>query len=236
MKQANTTQHNTIQGNTMAQAKMSFKTPLLPLSWVSITGKGKAKKGKDQTSDDPKDFNYTATVIYPDEASMKVDKAIFDKFWKDNKPSGIGGQCYKMFKPEMVKVLDDAGKPQEDEEGATIKKATGRWTLQAKTITHWPRDGKQNTVKVLRANGNPLNLGEKQIGNDSTGVIHGSVGINAYEGNEGLAFYLNAVQLKKFVEFTGADDVESDDLGDDEGLDELDVDAADMSKEDLPDV
>ncbi len=218
----------------MAQAKMSFKTPLLPLSWISITGKGKAKKGKDPASEDSRDFNYTVTVTYPDETAMKKDKALFDKFWKDNKPSGVGAQCYKMFKPEMVKVLDGNGNPQEDDEGAIVKKATGRWTLQAKTITRWPKDNKPNVVKVLRANGNPLNLGEKLIGNDSTGVVHGTVGINSYVGNEGLAFYLNAVQLKKFVEYTGADDVHTDDLGTDEGLDDLELDAADVS--DMPDV
>ncbi len=219
----------------MAQAKMSFKTPLLPLSWVSITGDGKLKMNKDG-SGGSSDYNYTATVIYPDEASMKVDKAKFDKFWRENKPQGLTKQNYDMFKPEMMPDLDDAGNEQFDEDDALIKKATGRWTLAAKTITVWPRDNKPNVVKVLRANGNPLQLGDKQIGNDSIGVLHGSVGINAYSGNEGLAFYLNAVQLKKFVEYTGADDVETDDLGDDEGLEELEVDAADMSNENLPQV
>jgi len=47
-----------------------------------------------------------------------------------------------------------------------------------------------------------------------------------------LAFYLNAVQLKKFVEYTGGDDVETDNLGDDEGMDDLDMDQV----EELPPV
>ena len=229
------TQHNTIQGNTMAQAKLVFKTPLLPLSWVSITGDGKLKMNKDG-SGGPSDYNYTATVIYPDEEAMKVDKAKFDKFWKENKPAGLTKQNYTMFKPEMEPDLDANGKEQHDEDDALIKRATGRWTLAAKTITVWPRDNKPNKVKVLRANGNPLDLGDKQIGNGSVGIIHGSVGINAYAGNEGLAFYLNAVQLKKFVAYEGADDTHADDLGEDEGLDDLDMDTADISKDNLPDV
>jgi len=218
----------------MANAKLTFKTPLLPLSWVQITGQGKLKMNKDPNSTDPADYNYTATVTYPDEESMKKDKAIFDKFWRENKPAGCTKQSYAMFKPEMKEVLGADGKPTYDEDDAKIKAPTGKYNLAAKTITHWPRDGKQNVVKVLRANGNPLQLGDKVIGEGSTGVIHGALGINAYAGNEGLALYLEAVQLKKFVEYTGSSDVSADDLGEDEGLDDLDMDVADVSDTDGP--
>ena len=214
----------------MANVKLNFKTPVQELEWVQITGKGKVKMNKDINSEDPKDFNYVATSVYPNEAAMKKDKAIFDKFWKENRPSGVTAQSYKMFKPEMKPVLGEDGQPIEDEEGAIVKEPTGKWLLQAKTIIQWP-DGKQNKVKVLRANGNPLDLGDKQIGNGSVGVIHGTIGINAFAGNEGLAFYLNAIQLKKFVEYTDSDAVEADDLGGDEGLEDVDMDTADISKE-----
>jgi len=220
----------------MAQTKLHFKTPLLPLSWCNITGTGKLKMNREDNQD-PANYNYTATVTYPDEVSMKADKAIFDKFWKENKPSGCTKQNYSMFKPEMKDVLGTDGKPTYDEDDAKIKTPTGRWNLSAKTITHWPRDGKQNIVKVLRANGNPLQLGDKVIGEGSIGVIHGSLGINAYSGNEGLAFYLDAVQLKKFVEYTGGSEVEADDLGADD-LGDLDdgIDAADVSTQDGPNI
>ena len=88
----------------MANAKLTFKTPLLPLSWVNITGQGKLKMNKDPNSTDPKDYNYTATVTYPDEEAMKKDKAIFDKFWRENKNAGLTKQNYEMFKPEMKKA------------------------------------------------------------------------------------------------------------------------------------
>jgi len=219
------------------KAKLTFKTPLLPLSWVNIAGQGKLKMNKDPESTDPADYNYTATVTYPDEASMKKDKAIFDKFWKENKNAGLTKQNYDMFKPEMEAVLDAQGNEQHDDDDAIIKKATGRWTLAAKTLTHWPRDGKQNVVKVLRGSGAPLNIGKKVIGEGSIGVLHGTIGINAFAGNEGLAFYLNAIQLKKFVEYSGADDVHADDMGEDEGMDGLDLDAVeDISGEDGPQV
>ena len=81
---------------------------------------GKLKMNKDSDSEDPKDYNYTATVIYPDEASMKKDKTIFDKFWRENKPKGCTKQNYDMFKPEKAPTLDDAGKEQFDEDDAII--------------------------------------------------------------------------------------------------------------------
>jgi len=218
----------------LAQIKKTFKTPLLPLSWVNIAGTGKLKMNAEDNGE-PSNYNYTATVIYPDEESMKKDKVIFDTFWRENKPKGCTKQNYSMFKEEMAPDLDAQGNEQHDEDDALIKKATGRWTLAAKTITHWPKDGKPNKIKVLRANGNPLDLGDKVIGDGSIGVIHGSIGVNAYAGNEGLAFYLNAVQLKKFVEYTGSDDVETDDLGDDEGLEDVEMDTADVSN-DIPDI
>ncbi len=218
----------------MAATKIQFKTPLLPLSWVQVTGQGKLKMNADDDGD-PKNYTYTATVTYPDEASMKVDKARFDTFWRENKPQGCTKQNYDMFKPEMVADLDAQGNEQHDADDALIKKPTGRWTLAAKTLTHWPKDGKQNVVKVLRANGDRLELGDKVIGEGSIGIIHGSVGINAYSGNEGLAFYLNAIQLKKFVEYTGGDDVEAEDIGEDEGMDGLDIDnsVSDVSGPDI---
>ncbi len=219
----------------MAQIKLQFKTPLLPLSWVSITGQGKLKMNAEDNGD-PSNYSYTATVTYPDEKSMQEDKKKLDAFWRENKPQGCTKQGYEMFKPEMVADLDKDGNEQHDEDDALIKKATGRWTLAAKTLTHWPKDGKQNKVKVLRANGDILSLGDKIIGEGSIGIIHGSVGINAYSGNEGLAFYLNAIQLKKFVEYTGGDDVETEDLGGDEGMDGLDIDAAVSDESNTPDV
>lgn len=219
----------------MATVKQQYKTPLLPLSWVNISGTGKLKMNKDSNSTNPNDYNYTATVTFPDEDSIKEHKKLFDKFWKENRPAGCTKPNYEMFKPEMVSTLDENGKEQKDEYDAIIKHHSGRYTLQAKTLTTWP-DGQPNVIKVLRSNGDVLNLGTKKIGEGSTGVIHGSIAINDFTGNEGLAFYLTAIQLKKFVEYTGSDKVVAEDLGDDEGMDDLDIDASvsDIKKENLP--
>jgi hypothetical protein len=216
--------------------KLTYKTPLLPLQWVVISGQGRLKYKKEDNGD-PENYQYQATAVFPDEASMKKEKAKFDKFWRENKPAGLTKQKYSLFKPEEVPDLDKDGKEQKDEDDAVIMKPTGRWLLAAKTNVAWP-DGKPNKVKLLRANGSPLNIGDKGIGEGSTGVIHGQIGFNTYEGNEGLLFFLTGVQLKKFVEYVG-EEIEADDLGEDEGMDDLDIDSAeaiDESAEDTPDV
>jgi hypothetical protein len=217
----------------VAKAKMTYSTPIhegrgLPLAWVNITGQGKLRFEK---PDDGKavNYQYQASVIFPDEATVKVEKAKFDKFWRENKPAGATKQNYDMFKPEMVPDLDKDGKEQKDEDDAIIKKATGRWLLSAKTNTTWPKDNKPNVIKVFRWSKAPLNLGEKQIGDGSEGIVHGSVGINDYKGNQGLLFFLSGIQLKKFVEYSG-DDIQAEDLGEDEGMEDVDMDAVDTPK------
>jgi len=219
----------------MAAIKLNFKTPLVKLEWCVINGKGKKKYDPTNSLDDtdPKNFQYTCTAIMTETQATQV-KATLQEFWKNNKPAGATKQKYDLIKPVMVPDLDSNGAEQEDEDGCTLKKHNGMYSMMAKTNTTWP-DGKANVIKLLRANGNPLNLGDKQIGNGSEGVIHGNIGINGFGGNEGLLFYLSAVQLKKFVEHTGSDEVEADDLGD-EDLGDLDdgIDAADVSNEDGP--
>ena len=138
-----------------------------------------------------------------------------DKFWKDNKPDGTGKRKFEVVKAEMIKVLDKDGKPTLDKDDEPIKKATGKYTIQAKTITHWPKDGKQNVVKVLSSNKTELHEGhpaiDDGIGNGTEGIIHGSLGISSYSGNEGVVFYLSGVQIKdSTLKAGGGDDVKVD--------------------------
>ena len=209
----------------MAAPKLAFKTPLCPLSWVNISGMGKKKYDPTNQLDDtdPSNFQYTATVKLT-KAQADVIIAQLKEFWKNNKPVGATSMKYDLVKPELEKVLDKNGQPQEDEDGAPITKETGFYQMQAKTSTTWA-DGKPNIVKVMRANGQPLELHGKAIGDGSEGVVHGNITVNGFKGNEGLNFYLTGVQLKKFVEYTGTD-IEAEDLGEDEGLDDLDLDTA----------
>lgn len=204
-------------------ASMTFKTPLCPLSWANISGKGKLKydPNNELDKDDPANYIYTISCTLTKEQAAPIQEQ-FLKFWRDNKPQGATKMKYELVKEEHVPDLDKNGKEQKDADGAVLTKHTGNYTLTAKTNTVWS-DGKPNVVRVMRANGQPLDLHGKVIGEGSVGVVHGTIGISAFKGNEGLAFYLTAVQLKKFVEYVGGGVVEADNLGDDEGLDDLDI-------------
>ncbi len=214
---------------------LTFKTPLCELQYVSINGKGKKKYDPTNSldDDDAKNFQYVATAILTEKQATAIKKILTD-FWRANKPAGSTKQKYDLLKPYTTKTEEL------DEDGDAIKEAVldddGKplYTMMFKTGTVWP-DGKAQAIKVLRANGAPLRLGDKVIGNGSIGVIHGKIGVNGFGGNEGLLAFLSAVQLKKYVEPT--DEVDADDLGDDEGLDDLDMpDVEDVSSQDGPNI
>jgi hypothetical protein len=64
--------------------------------------------------------------------------------------------------------------------------------------------GDKKIIKVFNSKGNEVSLHGKKIGNGSRGRAVGSIAI--YDFNtaaRGVTFYLNSVQLSKFVEFTG---------------------------------
>ncbi len=202
----------------MANAKLTFKTPLSPLSWVNVRGQGKLKMNADDNGE-PSNYQYVAMATLTKEQADKLQVKV-DNFWKDNKPKGIGKRKFEVIKEESVKVLDDAGKPKLDADDEPIRKKTGMYTVQAKTITHWPKDGKSNVIKVLGANGETL--GEEHaaiadgIGNGTEGIIHGSLGISSYSGNEGVVFYLSGVQIKdSTLKAGGGDEIEADEIEDD---------------------
>ena len=210
----------------MAKAKMTFKTPLLPLSWVSVRGHGKLKKDQEDNQL-PENYNYTATVTLTKEQADVIIKK-FAEFWKDNKPKGVGKQKYDLVKEEFIKVLGDDGKPLLDAEDEPIKEATGMYTLQAKTVTQWPKDAKPNIIKLMGSNGEILQEGHKLedgCGEGTMGIIHGSIGVNDYNDNEGLQFYLNGVQIKdsSFAEYTGGGNEINADAIDDEDVAETEI-------------
>jgi hypothetical protein len=209
----------------MANAKLTFKTPLAPLMWVNVSGQGKKKYDPTNQLDDtdPSNFQYTATVKLT-KAQADVIIAQLKEFWKNNKPIGATSMKYDLVKPELEKVLDKNGQPQEDEDGAPITKETGFYLMQAKTSTVWP-DGKPTNIQIMNNHGLPLNLRGKVAGEGSTGVVHGNISVNSFKGNEGLNFYLTGVQFLKFVEHTGSD-IEADDLGEGEGLEDLELEEA----------
>lgn len=209
----------------MAKAKLTFQTPVGELLYCTTSGQGKLKYDPENKLDknDDTSYQYTATRVLTEAQATEIKK-VFQDFWKNNKPAGSTKQQYELVTPEMEPDLDKDGKEQKDDDDCVIKKPTGRFLLAAKTNTVWP-DKKPNTIKIMRGNGAPLNLNGREIGEGSEGVIHGTISINAFKGNEGLQFYLTGVQLRKFVEKTTAE-INAEDIGEDEGMDDLDMDTA----------
>ncbi len=197
----------------MANTYLPFKTPVSDIQWITLTGEGKPNMKGDK-------FHYTATAILT-QAQADAILAELQDFWKANRPKGaLAKQSKPVVKAYMYKTEE------KDADGDPIKAHKKNdagellYIMQAKTyVTN--KDGATTKVPVLNSKGKPISLGDKVIGAGSRGVIHGAIGIYNVDGSSGLTWYLNKVQLTKFVEYEGSG-TEVEDLGDDtEGLDGL---------------
>jgi len=171
------------------------------LMWIYISGQGKPGLNAGE-------FKYTATLRFPDAKSAKPFTDQIAAFWKDNKPTG----ATRAKTNGVKKVMRPTGELDEDD--APIMEETGEIDIVFSTATSWP-DGKPKVIKVLNAKGQELALGERKIGNGSVGVVHGIAKIYDREDGKGVSLFLNAVQLKKYVEYTDTIDA-ADISGDDE--------------------
>lgn len=179
----------------MAQSKtlVAYTTAKLPLMWVKITGEGE--------EDQQGRLKYLASVLLSEDQKTELEATITD-FWKENKPRGAKKMKSNGISKEMRKTEET------DEDGDPIKEHTGNYLLQFKTNAVWP-DGKQNKIKVYNAKGNPVDMGDTKIGNNSIGKIAGAYDIYAIKDkngnitNAGVTFYLNGIQVSKLEEYTG---------------------------------
>ena len=173
---------------------VNFHTPVGELQWIFITGKGK----KDLNDND----RFVASVVLDDDSdACQALKSDIDSFWNDNKPKGAKQPKSTGYKAEV------------DPEG----NETGRTSFNFWTGTEFP-DGRAKVIKVFNAKGAEVALGDRKIGNGSIGRIGGAMGIYSNGPNKGVTLYLNSLQLKKFVEFTGGDSFEAIDDDDDDDL------------------
>lgn len=66
-------------------------------------------------------------------------------------------------------------------------------------------DGSSNHVSVFDSKGKKVDLGDKLMGNGSTGRVKGLAASYESGANAGVTLYLNSVQIMKFVEYEGGD-------------------------------
>ena len=200
----------------MAQyATEAVNTPVGDLEWVIISG-----DGKEDINGDPK---YQASLVLDPENEKHqafLDKV--DAFWEANKPQGFKGKTPSSN--GLYPHKKDTG--EKDENGDRIYEETGKTLLATKTGTTY-KDGKTKVIKVFNAKGAEVSLGDKKIANGSRGRIGCVMAIYATTDksgktivNAGVTFYLNSLQLSKFVEYAGAgfDALDDDEMEDEDSF------------------
>ncbi len=177
-------------------------TPRLSLAWIKITGEGEENmSGK---------LQYLASGIM-DPKNNEADAAYIasiDAFWEENRPAEkrkAKSKGYYLNDP----LLDKDGNKQYDDDDKLIKDPDGKVLVTFKTGTTFP-DGKGKVVKIYNSKNKIVSLGDVSIGNGSEGHISGAMGIyiNKVKNkiqDAGVTLYLDAIQLKKFIAYTGAD-------------------------------
>ena len=183
-------------------SNMKTVTPRGELCWVIITGEGKA--------DMSGNMKYSATLIL-DPKKKPEDKAYLDAidaFWEENRPKEkkvAKSKGYYLNDP----LLDKAGEKQYDDEDKLIMDPNGRINVVFKTGVAF-KDGKPKKVRIFNSKNQVIALGDQSIGNGSEGHLSGSMGIYLNKNKDkivdaGVTLYLDAIQLKKFVPYTGSD-------------------------------
>lgn len=189
-------------------------SPVGTLEWVIIDG-----DGKPDLNGTPK---YQCDVVITPEQAESVKKLVAD-FWEENKPKGFKEPKSTGVYPHMVKD-EEASK----EAGENVYEETGNTVMRFKTGTTYV-SGDPKVIKIFNSKGNEVSLQGKKIGNGSRGRVNGAMAIYTVQQQNkvisaGVTFYLNAIQLSKFVEWTGGasftamEDEEGDDFEGVEGV------------------
>lgn len=171
------------------------KTPVGKFMWAFVDGEGKENYNKDG-------FIFTINLLLK---TGSIDEQLLvdtiNDFWEENKPSRSAKPKTTGYRPDMTL----------DENGNRITSGDTSFTFSTSVKF---RDGNKATISILNRLGGRINLQGKRIGNGSTGVVHGSMGLYSKGvGNAGVTLFLNAVQLATLVEYgtVDADEIEGDD-------------------------
>jgi len=172
-------------------AKQSFNVPKDAqgrLMWMFIDGEGK--------KDLQDNFKYTAQVVLSAEQAAPYVEAI-EEFWEANIPATWKATAKDVKTDKSLKV----GGPKPAHSLGYLENDDGDFVFNFKTNPTYV-DGTQKVIDIYNLKANKISLGGKKIGNGSLGALSGIMSIYQGGGNCGVTFYLNAVQLRKFVEFS----------------------------------
>lgn len=182
-----------------------IKTPLGSLLYVFITG-----EGRDQAmpGEEPRMQYVCSLKLKKDSAQHKALLADIDKEWDAYKATA-GLKPAQKPKTNGIKVILDKDTGEETDEILVTFKTNTKW-----------KDGKQQVVKVFDHKGaditQAVHAADWSIGNESTGVIHGTAVGNGIGGAHKVTLYLTAVQIAKLVKYEGTalevEELEGEDL------------------------
>lgn len=182
-----------------------IKTPLGSLLYVFITG-----EGRDQAmpGEEPRMQYVCSLKLKKDSAQHKALLADIDKEWEAYKATA-GLKPAQKPKTNGIKVILDKDTGEETDEVLVTFKTNTKW-----------KDGKQQVIKVFDHKGaditQAVHAADWSIGNESTGVIHGTAVGNGIGGAHKVTLYLTAVQIAKLIKYEGTalevDELEGEDL------------------------
>ena len=191
------------------------KTTVAPLKWVFITGEG---RNNAMPGEEPR-MQYTASVLVEaNSPEHKAFQAQIDTEWKRYKDQfGVKG----LPKTNGMKTFMVESDDKKDIDPATekVRKVdSGKVLITFKTNTTWP-DGNSQVVKIFDGKGRDVTVAVHaagwSIGDESTGIIHGTAIGNNVGGTHKVTLYLSAVQLAKLVKYEGSS-VDAEDIGGEE--------------------
>jgi len=188
--------------------KVKVVTPVGELWYCQIAGQGKKNYNEDG-------YVYTATVHLTGEAAeglkAKIDEVLGDPP-KGKKVKSVGYR--DVYKAPDGKFFTETSNREAGEDD--VKTDITAFTFSTNTTFD---DGRTKQISVYNA-GKPnekpkkVNLGGRGIGNGSRGAISGIMQRFESGKDVGVSLFLNAVQITKYIEYSGDSGFDSQEDGD----------------------
>lgn len=178
----------------MANELVPVVTPVGELHYVQISGQGKLNYNEDG-------YNYVATVNLTGEKAEHLKAKINEVLGEVGKGENVKSLGYREI------LEDEEGRytpTQNTKDRDANAKPTGIFAFTFSTAVAFS-DGKPKKISVYNSSTPPvkINLGDKKIGNGSTGALSGKMQRFKKGKDVGVSLFLNAVQLVNFIEYVG---------------------------------
>lgn len=186
-------------------------TPQGMLMYVNISGQGKQNYNQDG-------YNYVATNFLSGQAAEDMKAKIDAVLGEVPKGKNVKSKGYRqVYKDSDGKYFVETTNRKADLDNGDEE--TEYTAFGFVTATTW-KDGNPKKIKVYNAKAQPVDLGEKRVGNGTIGSISGNMQRFDRGRDVGVSLFLNAIQISKFVEYEGDDGFEATEDGDFVGVDE----------------